>query len=92
VGVVKIPFKIKIFMWLVHKKRILTKNHLLKRGWVGDLSYIFYGQHGTIDHLLVNCSISRVIWEWIATFNNFHFWGQKIRGFMNSGLLHSIER
>jgi zinc-binding in reverse transcriptase len=69
----KIPLKIKIFMWLVRRKRILTKDQLLKRGWQGDLSCIFCGQLETIDHLLVNCSIARVIWEWIASFNNFNF-------------------
>jgi zinc-binding in reverse transcriptase len=60
-------------MWLVRKRRILTKHQLLKRGWQGDDSCIFCGFYETIDHLLVNCSIARVIWEWIATFNNFTF-------------------
>jgi zinc-binding in reverse transcriptase len=65
-------------MWLVRRKKILTKDQLMKRGWQGDSSCIFCGQFETIDHLLVNYSIARIIWEWIATFNNFHFQGQLI--------------
>jgi zinc-binding in reverse transcriptase len=42
---------------------ILIKDQILKRGWKDDLSCIFCGQHEILDHLLVNCSIARVIWE-----------------------------
>ena len=30
---VKIPLKIKVFMWFVHKQVILTKDNLAKRNW-----------------------------------------------------------
>ena len=30
---VKVPLKIKVFMWFVHKQVILTKDNLLKRNW-----------------------------------------------------------
>lgn len=30
----KIPLKIKLFMQLVRKNRILTKDNLIKRGWI----------------------------------------------------------
>jgi hypothetical protein len=33
---VKIPLKIKIFMWLMNQNTILTKDNLLKRNWQGD--------------------------------------------------------
>uniref|UniRef100_A0A453PKF1 Reverse transcriptase zinc-binding domain-containing protein n=1 Tax=Aegilops tauschii subsp. strangulata TaxID=200361 RepID=A0A453PKF1_AEGTS len=33
---VKVPLRIKIFMWFVHKQVILTKDNLLKRRWVGS--------------------------------------------------------
>jgi hypothetical protein len=52
---------------------MLTKDQLLRRGWQSDSSYIFYWRLKTIDHLFVQCSIAKVIWEWIITFNNFHF-------------------
>jgi hypothetical protein len=50
----------------------------MKIGWQGDSSCIFCGEFEIIDHLLVTCSIAKLIWEWIATFNNFHFHGQEI--------------
>jgi zinc-binding in reverse transcriptase len=36
VGNSKIPFKIRIFMWLVRKQNILTKDQLIKKRWKGD--------------------------------------------------------
>lgn len=30
----KLPLKIKLFMQLVRKNRILTKDNLIKRGWI----------------------------------------------------------
>ena len=30
---VKVPLKIKVFMWFVHKQVILTKDNLAKRNW-----------------------------------------------------------
>ena len=32
----KIPLKIKVFMWFVHKEVILSKDNLAKRSWVGS--------------------------------------------------------
>jgi zinc-binding in reverse transcriptase len=49
-----IPFKIKNFMWLVRKKKILTKDNLVKKGWVGDTSCVFCGAYEDIDHLFVS--------------------------------------
>ena len=37
----KIPQKIKIFMWLVHNKSILTRDNMVKRKWQGDPTCIF---------------------------------------------------
>uniref|UniRef100_A0A453AL62 Reverse transcriptase zinc-binding domain-containing protein n=1 Tax=Aegilops tauschii subsp. strangulata TaxID=200361 RepID=A0A453AL62_AEGTS len=33
---VKVPLRIKVFMWFVHKQVILTKDNLAKRNWVGS--------------------------------------------------------
>jgi hypothetical protein len=32
---IKVPLKIKIFMWFLHKKVLLTKDNLAKRKWTG---------------------------------------------------------
>jgi hypothetical protein len=68
-----IPLKIKIFLWLVKQNKILTKANLMIRGWNGDLTCVFCNQVETVDHLFVQCSYIKAIWNWIATFNNFSF-------------------
>jgi hypothetical protein len=47
----KVPLKIKIFMWFFHRKVILTKDNLLKRNWNGNTSCCFCDKEETIQHL-----------------------------------------
>jgi hypothetical protein len=75
----KLPMKIKVFMWLVRRKRIMTKDLLLKRGWVGDSSCVFCGEHETIHHLFVTCPFINSIWQWISAYNNFYFTGTTLK-------------
>lgn len=57
------PAKIKVFLWLMNKKSILTRGNLLKRGWKGDKCCFFCGQDESIDHLFFTCSVARLIWS-----------------------------
>lgn len=59
----KIPLKIKIFLWLMLKNSILTKDNLLRRGWTGDEHCHFCAAVETTDHLLFSCSLARLIWQ-----------------------------
>ena len=68
-----IPLKIKIFLWLVRRDKILTKINLVAKGWQGDISCVFCGQPGDTEHLFIHCSYIRLIWHWIADHNNFTF-------------------
>ena len=68
-----IPLKIKIFLWLVRKNKILTKANLKIKGWQDDSFCVFCSQLETTDHLFVSCSYSKSIWDWITSFNNFNF-------------------
>lgn len=47
----KLPLKIKIFLLLMLKNNILTKDNFLKRGWTGDNQCSFCGHPETIQHL-----------------------------------------
>lgn len=58
----KLPAKIKIFLWLLLWKRILTKDNLKKRGWLGDHSCMFCAGDESIDHLFFGCSLARFVW------------------------------
>ena len=59
---IPIPLKIRIFMWLAHKNRILTTDNLLKRGWQGQNKCQFCHQPESINHLFVTCTFARQIW------------------------------
>jgi hypothetical protein len=37
------------------------------------MSCVFCSHLETVDHLFINCSYIRLIWDWIASFNNFQF-------------------
>jgi zinc-binding in reverse transcriptase len=69
----KIPYKVQIFMWLVRKRKILTQDQLLRRGWDGNSYCVFCGQYEDIDHLLVQCPTVKILWDWITKFNNLTF-------------------
>jgi hypothetical protein len=56
----KFPEKIKIFMWLIEQKSILTKDNMLKRKWKGNPRCYFCASPETNDHLLFECPIAKV--------------------------------
>ena len=43
------------------------------RGWQGDVGCPFCGEPETVNHLFLQCSFARIIWNWIAEYNNFDF-------------------
>jgi zinc-binding in reverse transcriptase len=62
-------------MWLVRKKKILTKYNLVKKGWDGDIYCVFCGAYEDIDHLFILCSMAYTLWNWIVRYNSFIFQG-----------------
>jgi hypothetical protein len=66
----KIPLRVKVLMWLVLRKIILTKDYLVKKGWEGDETCRFCCAKETLDHLLFGCVVARFVWGVVAcTFN-----------------------
>lgn len=61
-----IPIKIRIFMRLAYKNRILTKDNLLKRGWQGCNTCIFCTQPKSIQHLFFTCPFTKQIWFYMG--------------------------
>jgi hypothetical protein len=47
----KIPLKIKKFMWFLNNKVLLTKDNLVKRNWHGCTKCCFCNEPETINHL-----------------------------------------
>jgi hypothetical protein len=48
---IKVPLKIKVFMWFLHRKVILTKDNLVKRNWNGNESCYFCDNKESIQHV-----------------------------------------
>ena len=71
----KIPLKIKIFLYLLKRNKVLTKENLISKGWTGDTSCVFCGAFESTDHLFVHCPFTIQIWRWISAHNNFIFEG-----------------
>ena len=60
---VKIPLKIKNFMWFLSNKVLLTKDNLAKRLWKGCTKCVFCGEQETVEHLFISCPLARLIWR-----------------------------
>ena len=66
----KIPLKIKIFLWFLHRKELLTKDNLAKRRWIGCKKCVFCDADESAEHLFVKCTFARDIWRLVHfTFN-----------------------
>ncbi len=61
----RLPTKVHILVWLVLKKRLLTTDNLLKRGWTGNTLCVLCGViPETVDHLFTKCVFTRfVMWK-----------------------------
>ena len=64
----KIPYKLKIFTWLLEKKNaILTKDNLIRRKWQGNPSSVFCDQSESVDHLFFQCHVASCIWGMVGS-------------------------
>ena len=59
----KVPLKIKIFMWFLYRKVILTKDNLTRRNWHGCKKCCFCDQDETIQHLFITCPLACMVWR-----------------------------
>ncbi|WVZ60403.1 hypothetical protein U9M48_010430 [Paspalum notatum var. saurae] len=62
----KIPPKIKIFLILLEKGVILTRDNMVRRKWKGDPICSFCDELETINHLFFDCPVTKVVWALIA--------------------------
>jgi hypothetical protein len=63
IGKIKVPLKIKVFMWFLHRKEILTKDNLIKRSWTGNDSCCFCDNKESIQHLFFECPFAKIEWR-----------------------------
>jgi hypothetical protein len=66
----KIPLRIKIFMWYLKREVVLTKDNLARRNWNGGKQCVACSQPETIQHLFFDCHFTRFLWRAVqVTFN-----------------------
>lgn len=66
----KIPLKIKFFLWQVFHNRLQVSGNLVKRGWKGDKDCCLCDCVESIDHLLFNCHLAKLVWGLIQNVFN----------------------
>jgi hypothetical protein len=88
----KLPQKIKIFIWLVVRNKILTKDNLKKRSWHGSSECCFCGGLESIEHLFFKCSIARFVWRVIQIALNLDFIPKSIGELCDRWLNKSKDR
>jgi hypothetical protein len=60
---IKVPMRIKIFMWYLKKGVVLTKDNLVRRNWNGDKTCCFCHLPETIQHLFFDCAYAKFLWR-----------------------------
>ena len=63
---IKVPPKIHFFLWLVSHNKLLTRDNLVKRQRVDDLSCLFCSENESCCHLLFDCVIANVVWTHVS--------------------------
>jgi zinc-binding in reverse transcriptase len=67
----KVPLKIKYFMWLILHGKILTRSNLSHRGWKGVVSCSFCSYYlETLDHLFLTCLRMQEFWTYFNQNNS----------------------
>lgn len=62
---IKMPLKIKVFLWYIQNGVILTRDNLHKRNWKGCKSCVFCDTNETINHLFFQCPFAKFLWRLI---------------------------
>jgi hypothetical protein len=60
---IKVPLKIRIFMWFLYRKVVLTKDNLKRRNWSGDSKCCFCSEDETVHHLFFTCPLAKLMWR-----------------------------
>ena len=61
----KIPLKIKTFLWYLRRGVVLTKDNLAKRNWHRNQHCCFCHENEMIQHLFFNYRFTRLVWATI---------------------------
>jgi hypothetical protein len=74
----KLPLKIKIFLWMLWHDRVQTGEQLKVRKGKGSERCKYCGKFKTRSHLFFNCNISQIIWVWVRISLRYGLRGQPL--------------
>ena len=57
----KLPLKIKVFMWFLNNKVLLIKDNLAKLRWKGCTKCSFCGLEVMVKHLTITCTFTKFV-------------------------------
>jgi hypothetical protein len=60
---IKIPLKIKVFVWLLYRDSILPKDNLAKRNWHENEMCCFCNIYEIVQYLFFDCALTKFIWR-----------------------------
>jgi hypothetical protein len=69
----KVPLKIKIFLWFLKKGIILTKDNLTKRNWNGSKARCFLA-HLKLSNTFFDCHYARFLWRTVFVLFSINSW------------------
>jgi hypothetical protein len=53
----------RIFLWLVLKDRILSKENLKKINWKGNTDCLWCGEFESTNHIFFECQVVKFTWR-----------------------------
>jgi len=62
---IKIPLKIKNFLWFLQRGVVLTKDNLARKNWKESQKYIYCNGNESIQYLFIDCPLAKMIWRFI---------------------------
>lgn len=76
----KVPPRMKVFLWLAYYKKILTAENLQKRGWnLSSMCVMYRSSEETIKHMFSNCQFAMDLYRKVASISGIQQrdWNEK---------------
>jgi hypothetical protein len=62
-----IPLRVHIFLWLLSRNKLLTRDNMGKRRELNDQTCLFCCETESVNHLFIDFCVAKVVWSEIST-------------------------